>query len=369
MKISESNVRMAALAALATMAAPVRSQGQEWTGGVIHTIQVPAPSLRGNLLGDRAVRTTSIYLPPSYLRARSRRFPVLYLLHGFGADNTAFIAGRYQDLDIRVSMDELIRSGKSTEMIVVTPDARNRYDGSFYANSPVTGNWEDFIAHDLVGYVDSHYRTIATRGGRGIAGHSMGGYGALRLGMRHPEIFSAMYAMSPYGLGRDTVPPPPTARAWLTAASLTDTSQLRTAGFSVDLLIAESSVYSPDASRPPFFVDFPFRNEEGRLVPDTAITRKWIVPLLEIPRYAANLRREKIGFDAGRSDGFRRIPPDVTALDQVLTALHVPHFSEIYEGNHGDKIRARLESIVLPFFSASFKASVHGASRLETGGP
>ncbi|MDQ6717273.1 MAG: alpha/beta fold hydrolase [Gemmatimonadota bacterium] len=338
----------------ATLAFPAAAHSQGWTGGVIHTVEVPAPSLRGNLLGDAAVRATSIYLPPSYSRERNRRYPVLYLLHGFGADNTAFIAGHYQDLNIRVSMDELIRAGKVKEMIVVTPSARNGHDGSFYANSPVTGNWEDFIVRDLVEYVDTHYRTKATRDARGVAGHSVGGHGALRLAMRHPEIFSAVYAMSPYGIGIDRAPTPATERAWMTAISISDASQIPKAGFNADLLLAETSTYSPDIAKPPLFVDFPFRVAEGQLVPDSAVFARWNVPLREVARYAPNLRRERVGFDAGRSDAFTRIPLDVAALDSALSALAIPHFTELYDGNHGNRIHARLEQIVLPFFSATF---------------
>lgn len=358
MKISELSAEMVAVGVAMALAFPGGTHAQEWRGGVIHTIEVPAPSLRGNLLGDPAVRTTSIYLPPSYSRERNRRYPVLYLLHGFGADNTAFIAGHYQDLNIRVSMDELIRTGKVTEMIVVTPSARNGHDGSFYANSPVPGNWEDFIIRDLVGYVDSHYRTRANRDSRGVAGHSVGGYGALRLGMRHPEIFSALYAMSPYGLNVDTAPAPATARSWVAAMSLTDVSRLRATGFGADLVIAETSVYSPDPAHPPLFVDFPFWMKGGRLIPDSAVFARWSVPLREVSRYAANLKQERVGFDAGRADGFSRIPPDVASLDSALTALGVPHFAELYDGNHGNRIHSRLEQIVLPFFSENFSKPI-----------
>src|SRR2546423_2372630 len=150
--------RLALLAArVAALSLPAVGGSQDWRGGVIHTVDVPAPSLARNLLGDPPSRTTSVYLPPSYRFGRSHRYPVLYLLHGFDAGHTAFIAGNYQNLNIRVSMDSLIRSGAVAEMIVVTPDARNRYDGSFYANSPVTGDWEDFIVRDLVRFVDYHY--------------------------------------------------------------------------------------------------------------------------------------------------------------------------------------------------------------------
>jgi hypothetical protein len=173
--------------------------------------------------------------------------------------------------------------------------------------------------------------------------------------MRHPEIFSVIYAMSPYGLSLDTAPPPAVARAWLTVLALTDSSQFKKAGFYPNLLIAESAVYSPDTAHRPFFVDYPFRSDQGRLIPDTAVLKRWRVPLLDIPDYSANLRREKIGFDAGREDGFPNIAPDVAVLDRMLTTLGVPHFAELYEGTHGSRIRDRVERVALPFISASFE--------------
>ena len=81
-------------------------------------------------------------------------------------------------------------------MIIVFPDAFTKYDGAMYSNSPTTGDWETFITKDLVNYIDSHYRSIPTRESRGLAGHSMGGYGAWRIGMKHPEVYTAIYPMS-----------------------------------------------------------------------------------------------------------------------------------------------------------------------------
>ena len=148
-----------------TLATNAGAQG----GGVTHVDTVPAPSLRKNLVGDPDRRAMTIYLPPSYAKEKHRRYPVVYLLHGFAADHRAFMKGAYQNLNTRISMDSLINAGAVKEMIVVTPNARDFFDGSFYVNSPVTGNWEDFIVHDLVGYVDRHYRTIPKASARGIA--------------------------------------------------------------------------------------------------------------------------------------------------------------------------------------------------------
>ena len=325
------------------------AQTTEWHGGVTHVDTVPAPSLRGNLMGDPDWREATVYLPPGYRKNPRKRYPVVYLLHGFAADHRAFIRGPYQNMNVRISMDSLIGAGAVGEIIVVTPNARNFFDGSFYANSPVSGRWEDFIVRDLVSHMDRKYRTIRARKGRGIAGHSMGGYGALRISMRHPEIFSAVYAMSPCCL--DRMDGQERAAGWKAAIGAGERADYPRAGFTANLLYALASVYSPNLSKTPFFADLPYRLEGETLVADSAVLRKWVGPLAMAPAHLENLRRLVIGFDAGDEDGLLDIPPNVRALDSLLTANDVPHFAEVYSGNHGSRIRARLESIVFPFFS------------------
>jgi len=98
-------------------------------------------------------------------------------------------------VDAPLAIDRAIASG-AREMIVVMPDAYTIYRGRMYSNSVTTGDWEGFVTRDLVAYIDSHYRTIPARASRGLAGHSMGGYGTIRIGMKYPDIFSSLYAMS-----------------------------------------------------------------------------------------------------------------------------------------------------------------------------
>src|ERR1035437_5407797 len=111
------------------------------------------------------------------------------------------LAGDTPDRDVSVNLAEVIEramvKGDLREMIVVMPNAYTRYQGSMYSNSATTGNWEDCVARELVAYIDGHYRTVAEAEGRGLAGHSMGGYGAARVGMRHPDVFSSVYLLSP----------------------------------------------------------------------------------------------------------------------------------------------------------------------------
>jgi S-formylglutathione hydrolase len=321
-------------------------------GGVTHVDTIAAPSLRGNLIGDTNRREVTVYLPPSYSRNRTKRYPVVYLLHGFAANHRAFMAGVYTNMDTRLSMDSLIQAGLVKEMIVVTPNARNAFDGSFYRNSVVTGSWEDFVYRDLVSFIDHRYRTIRNRSGRGLAGHSMGGYGALWVGMRHPEVFSAIYALSPCCLRDFGAVSQRGVGPWKSALGVTEKSQILKAGFTADLLLALAAVYSPDAQKPPIYIDLPNRLEGDSIVEVPQIARKWLAsPMTFVPRYAQNLKRMKIGFDAGRQDALKDIPISVTMLDSILTQLNIPHTAELYDGDHMRRIRSRIESKAMPFFS------------------
>ena len=130
-------------------------------GGRIVSDTFIARSLQGNLLGDDIERKVIVYLPPNYETSPRTRYPAIYLLHGWGDRIDSWINGRFRGLKIKDDMDRLIEAREIREMIVVMPDARNHYGGS-YVNSSVTGAWADAIAHDLVGHIDHKYRTITS---------------------------------------------------------------------------------------------------------------------------------------------------------------------------------------------------------------
>ena len=159
--------------------------------GRLERITVHGKSLEGNLEGDSTDRDVFVYLPPSYEREPSRRYPVVYTLHGYGLHAQQWVG--FANVS---GLEKGLAAGTTKEMILVSPDAFSLHNGSFYSNSKTTGDWETFIAVELVKYIDSHYRTIPDRMSRGLAGHSMGGYGTFRIGMKHPEVFSSLFAMS-----------------------------------------------------------------------------------------------------------------------------------------------------------------------------
>lgn len=153
---------------------------------------IPAPSLRGNAIGEPAAQPIAVYLPPGYA-STSDRYPVIYLLPGYNTGVTAFLDGTYQGMSLVESMDALIANGTVDEMIIVVVNGGNlRGDSTEFADS-----WERFLVRDVVRYVDRHYKTLAYREKRGIAGHSTGATAALRVAMRHPNAYSAFYAMAP----------------------------------------------------------------------------------------------------------------------------------------------------------------------------
>ena len=118
------------------------------------------------------------------------------ITHGFTDDTDHWWGVVPHFVSVPKSMDAALAFGASKEMILVMPNAFTRYFGSMYSSSATTGDWEAFIARELVAHIDAHYRTMPDVQSRGLAGHSMGGYGTIRIGMKYPDVFSSIYAMS-----------------------------------------------------------------------------------------------------------------------------------------------------------------------------
>lgn len=321
-------VTLAALAA--AFAAPALARVEKAT---VHGI-----SLEGNLEGNSPDRTVYVILPPSYDKAKKRHYPVLYFLHGFSAT-----ADKYMGY---IPFDEALRAAGagSQEMIVVVPDSYTRFGGSMYSNSPTVGNFEDFIANDLVGWVDRTFRTIARREARGIAGHSMGGYGTLKLGMKRPEVFGALYAMNPCCL----IPrPPETAEARFEAMTL---EQATAGDFMTRGNFAVAAAWSPNPGKPPFYADL--ATKDGKPVP--FVLAQWAAnaPTAMAGQYLPALRSMKaIALETGDTDFVRA---DDEAMHEQLVKLGVAHDWELYVGDHGNKVPERFGSKVLPFFARVF---------------
>ena len=307
----------------------------------VEHIKIHGTSLEGNLEGDAVDRDVFVFLPPSYAKQKSRRYPVVYALHGF------FISAEQWTHEIHVpqTIEGAFAQG-AKEMIVVLPDSKTIHDGSMYSSSVTTGNFELFVAHDVVTYIDAHYRTIPNRQSRGLAGHSMGGYGATRIGMKHADVFGSLYIMSPCCLSPRPMGPanPEMEKALEAVKTPEDSAKL---GFFQRAQLADAAAWSPDPKNPPLYVDLP--TKDGVAQPD--VLAKWTAnaPLAFIDQYIDQLRRyHAISIDVGDQDGLRI---DTAKLHDILDKYGIANSFEVYQGTHTSKVADRFQNHVMPFFS------------------
>ena len=325
----------------------------------MNMIKIDAPSLMNNIVGEPSERTIYVYLPPSY-SSSEKRYPVVYYLPGYGDSSMS-------GFRLPGDMDTLFKSGQVNEMIMVVAGGDSKMGGSFYVNSPVTGNWEDFIVKDLVGFVDSHFRTLRQAQSRGITGHSMGGFGALNIAMHHPDVFGAVYSMSPglfdeNGLAesfmfaqdrliRDFVD----YEAELASLPLGDAEQ-RMFAAPEEFSLAYGYAFAPNPDRHPPYFDYPYTEISGQLVRNEEIWEKWESGFggiaEEALQYKDNLLKLKgIVVDYGIHDENPWIPKGSEYYGEQLTAAGIPVKVESYSGNHSNQLGQRIRDFMVPFFS------------------
>jgi S-formylglutathione hydrolase len=308
--------------------------------GTVERIRVHGQSLAGNLAGDPPERSVSIYLPPSYALRPDARFPVLYVLHGLLDSDERWFGDPSHFIDLPRAVERSV-SGGGLEMIVVMPNAHTQFGGSMFSNSSTTGDWEAYVARDLVRHVDGRYRTLANPASRGLTGHSMGAYGALRIGMRFPDRFAAVYAQSPCCVIIDE------RNASKHVEAVRTFRDLEAADFNVRVQFAWSAAWAPNSEKPPFYLDLPFAG--GAFQP--SVVSRWqgnSVLLLAKHRGLALQRLSALAIDAGDDDPWAT---GVQQLSAELTRRGVSHTADMYGGGHTDRIADRFGTHVLPFFS------------------
>lgn len=304
-------------------------------------IKIHGTWLEGNLEGNAVDRDVIVFLPPSYAKEKKRRYPVVYALHGYsiGAEQWS------KEIVVPQTIEGALAKG-AQEMIVVLPDSKTVHNGSMYSSSVTTGDFEHFISNDVVAYIDSHYRTIAKRTSRGLVGHSMGGYGASRIGMRHSDVFGSLYIMSPCCMSpRAAGPANPAMEKALEAVKTPADSA--TLNFGLRAQLATAAAWSPNPKNPPLFLDLPMKN--GAAQPD--VLARWAAnaPLAFVHQYIGNLRQYKaIAMDVGDQDGLRA---DALKLHEVLDTYGIANAFEIYKGTHTSAVAVRFQNYVMPFFS------------------
>jgi S-formylglutathione hydrolase FrmB len=345
-RIQRRSLLKGCAASLVTPAfAATKSQGSQ----VINE-RIVSRNIAGNLIKIAPERGLSVYLPAGYTTSR-KRYPVIYFLHSLFEDQTALFG-----TNGAAGLDSAIASGAIGDVIVVTADFSTPLGGSFYVNSPVTGNWQDFLTDELVPFIDAKYRTIASAAGRGIAGDRGGGHGAIRIAMRHSEVFGSVYALQPIGTGNGIyiMNGRPNFELIQAAKSIDD---LKSDGFTM-LFTAIYQAHLPNPAKAPLFIDPPARRANGALVIDPAVTDRLMNSFLlerQIATYAGNLNRLRgFKFDWGRSDGNYDHVYSNQAFAHKLNEYGVANEAEEYNGGWGDRTwgkTGRFVTDMLPFFA------------------
>lgn len=303
----------------------------------VERIKVRGAALESNLERNSADRDVLVFLPPGYAANPGRRYPVVYALHGYsiGAEQWA------KEIHVPQTVEGAFAKGAS-EMIVVMPDSKTAHNGSMYSSSVTTGDFETFIARDLVAFIDGRYRTLARRESRGLVGHSMGGYGATRIGMKHADVFGSLYIMSPCCLAPRAMPRAEDEAPIMALKSLEEAAKLP---FPQRAQLAAASAWSPNPQNPPLYVDLPYGDKQQ------AVLARWAAnaPLAFLDQYVGNLRRYRaIALDVGDQDGLKA---DTQRLHEALQSYGIASTFEIYSGTHVSHLAFRFQDHVLPFFS------------------
>ena len=318
--------------------------------------------LAGNPLGDPDTRGIPVYLPPSYDTHPERRYPVVFLLSGFTGRGAMMLNDQAWSPPIDERMDRLIAAGRAGEMILVMPDCFTRFGGSQYLDSSATGRYETHLIEELVPWVDRTFRTLGSREHRGVAGKSSGGYGALVMGMRHSDVFSAVACQSgdlyfeycyrvDFPLALSTLQRAGGVRAFL--ESFEAAPQKDKAAFATLNIVAMAACYSPDP-KAEMGVALPFDLATGAFRDD--IWQRWQQhdPLVMLEARADALKSLKLLYlDCGDRDEFH-LHHGLRLFVAALKARDIPHVSEEFPDGHMN-VTYRYDT-TLPLLSRALRA-------------
>ncbi len=287
--------------------------------------RVPAPSLKNNLVEEPINQLLVIALPPSYFRS-TQKYPVVYFLHGFGGSpHSVGIFARIAD--------SLYEQNQLNEMIIVGINGSNRLGGSFYVNSPVIGDWEDFVVKDVISYIDHNYRTIPHSSSRGIAGFSMGGFAAINLAFHHPDVFGVLYSLAP---------------------GLFDENGLSQAMATWDQTFKQAygAAFSPNPELPYPHSEIPTLDNSAS---DERIKANWENGFGNLPQKIADylnsgIALKSIRIEFGEQDYYKWIINGCVYFSQLLTAQGIPHELNRFSGRH-QLTNDLIEKNILPYFS------------------
>jgi S-formylglutathione hydrolase len=343
--------------------------------GELKLVNIDAPSLKFSIIGEPIVQPIAIYLPPSYKSQIQKRYPVVYFLPGFDETLDYYMNVNENGYCFESSMNSNITQGRLKEVIMVLVNGFSKLHGSFFYNSSVTGNWEDFVVKDVVDYMDATYRTIPQSGSRALMGFSMGGYGAMHISMRHPSIFSIGIGECP-GLATNagmfetslfddanriknvisikntlsTLSRPDAHEKYL---EIIDSLKLK-ADWMMLFSLAYGSAFAPDPKLNAPYFKYPFTLDlDNNLVRDSAVFETYkngfgnLREKVELYKDSLLMLKEYV-IDYGTNDYFQWIHKGCRYYDSLLILNKIPHKFYMNNGGHGDLHKILTEYHELP---------------------
>lgn len=308
---------------------------EDGRGSVIR-VRHDSEVLKGNPLGDPHVRDLFVYLPPGY-NHDAKSYPSVYCLTGFTGRGKMLLNDNAFNPNLAERTDKLITAGTIKPMIAVMPDCFTWFGGSQYINSTATGRYEDYLADEIVAYIDNNFRTVNDRKSRAVMGKSSGGYGSLIMGMRHADVFGLIcstagdayfeycYPMD-FAKAFRLIKGDPIGfmkKFWSTEKhGKDDHAAINTIGM--------AACYSPDGEA----FDMPFDLETGEMRQD--VWARWLEhdPFRLVEKYVENLKTLKLLYlDAGIRDEFS-LDVGARILSKKLSDNSIDHIHEEFDDGH-----------------------------------
>ncbi len=300
---------------------------------------VRSPAIEGNLEGNAATREVYVITPPGYDENPDVNYPVVYFLHGYWGSPERYAE---HHIDFTAAVDKAARAGHP--MILVVPNGDSKWKGAFYSSGPTVGDYESFVANDLVDWVDANYRSIPEAESRGLSGHSMGGYGTARVAMKNPGIFSSIYMMSACCLDPQAMTPEIAQRI-----EQMSPEEVANAEFFQLAAISTLVAWSPDPADEGFLKADTGLREDGTIDPLVNQRIAANAPVVILPQYLRSLNAlDGFAMDIGDKD-FLLEGNRIWRAE--LDRFGVDYDFELYEGDHTNRVDERFADHVLPFFA------------------
>ncbi len=311
--------------------------------GTLDRLVIESDALADNPLGDPSRRPLYVYRPPGVERDHPKPLPSVYVIQGFTGQLDMWLSRQAFEPTMIERLDAMYAANACPDAIIVFVDAWTRFGGSQFLNSSSTGPYLDYLADEVVAFVDANYPTIPSRDHRGLTGKSSGGYGAMVVPMLRPDVFGALASHAGDALFEACYLPefPQVARLlrdefdgdWSTFFErAVQADPPKPSWISLLEVYGYAACYSPDPANPGRAL-IPF-DVHGRLIDD--VWEQWLAkdPVRMAPDHADALKSmHRIYLDAGRSDEYY-LDLGAQAFAAELDKLDVPHTIELFDGTH-----------------------------------